>query len=55
MGAVKRLAQKKRLIAASKRKGAPRWAEIKKFGRRARTRRIRLAETKHWRRGRLKK
>jgi hypothetical protein len=54
MGAVKRRALKKRLIAASKKKGATRWAEIKKFGRRARSRRIRVAETKHWRRGRLK-
>jgi len=54
MGAVKRLAVKKRLIALSKKKGATRWAEIKKFGRRARSRHIRVAETKHWRRGRLK-
>jgi len=54
MGAVKHLAKKKRLISASKKRGAPRWADIKKFGRRARTRRIRVAETKHWRRGKLK-
>lgn len=54
MGAIKHLAKKLRYIAAGKRKGAPRWADLKKFGRRARTRRIKLSETKHWRRGRLK-
>ena len=48
------MGKKKRLIAAAKKKGATRWADIKKFGRRARTRRIRISETKHWRRGKLK-
>lgn len=50
---LRHLAKKLRLIAA-KRKNAPRWADLKKFGKRARTRRIRVAK-KHWRRGRLKK
>ena len=39
---------------AAKKRPAPRWADIKKFGlKRARTRRIR-ATTKNWRRGKLK-
>lgn len=50
---IKYLARKLRLIAA-RRKNAPRWADLKKFGKRARTRRINVV-TKHWRRGRLKK
>jgi len=54
MGAVKHLPKKLRLIAARKKKSAPRWADLRKFGRRARTRRIRVARTKNWRRGRLK-
>ncbi|MFH0929283.1 MAG: hypothetical protein V1818_02920 [Candidatus Aenigmatarchaeota archaeon] len=48
-------AKKLRLIAASKKKPAPRWADLKKYGKRARTRRIAVQPTKHWRRGRLKK
>ena len=48
-------AKKLRLIAASKKKAAPRWADLKKYGKRARTRRIQVHATKHWRRGRLKK
>ena len=55
MGRVKRSGKKIRLIAASKRRGAPRWADLKKYFRRARTRRIRGARRKHWRRGRLQK
>ncbi len=51
---IKSLARKLRLIAAGKVRAAPRWADIKKFGKRGRTRRIRVA-TKHWRRGRLKR
>ena len=51
----KRLSKKLRLIAASKKKSAPRWADLKKHGKRARTRRIQVHATKHWRRGRLKK
>jgi hypothetical protein len=50
-----RLPKKLRLIAASKRKAAPRWADLKKFGKRARSRRITVHRTKHWRRGRLKR
>lgn len=55
MGAIKHLARKLRLISARKKKPAPRWADLKKFGKRARTRRIRVHRTKHWRRSRLKK
>ena len=54
MGAIQHLPKKLRLIAARKKKAAPRWADLKKFGKRARTRRIRVARQKHWRRGRLK-
>jgi len=54
MGAIKRLAQKLRLIKASKTKAAPRWCDLKKYGKRARTRRIKVSRTKHWRRSRLK-
>jgi ribosomal protein L39E len=50
----KPLAKKLRLISASKKKPAPRWADLKKYGKRARTRRIPVHRTKHWRRGRLK-
>jgi hypothetical protein len=48
------LPKKLRLIAASKKRPAPRWADLKKYGKRARTRRIAVHRTKHWRRGRLK-
>ena len=51
----KPLARKLRLVAASKKKPAPRWADLKKYGKRARSRRIAVQPTKHWRRGRLKK
>lgn len=45
--------RKLRLIARKKR-SAPRWADIKKYGlKRARTRRIRV-RTKSWRRDKLK-
>ena len=54
MGAIKHAAKKLRLIAAGKRHGAPRWADLRKFSKRARTRRIKVSETKHWRKGRLK-
>ena len=47
-------ANKKKLNAAGKRRSAPRWADIKKFGlKRARTRRIRV-RVKNWRRDTLK-
>ena len=43
MGRIKSLARKLRLIAKSKIRVAPRWADLKKFGiKRARTRRIRV-------------
>lgn len=54
MGATKKATKKIRLISASKRKGAPRWADLKKYGKRARSRRIRSVRKKHWRRSRLK-
>ncbi len=50
----KPLGKKLRLAAIGKRRSAPRWADIKKFGlKRARSRRIRI-RVKHWRRGKLK-
>jgi len=53
MSSRKPTGKKIKLIGARK-KRAPRWCDIKKFGlKRARTRRIR-ATTKHWRRGRVK-
>ena len=48
------LGRKLRLIAKSKKKAAPRWADLKKYGKRARSRRIPAPRKKHWRRGRLK-
>ncbi len=51
---VEKLGRKLRLIAKSKLKSAPRWADIRKFGlKRARTRRIRI-RTRNWRRDKLK-
>lgn len=50
----KPLGKKLKLIGKARRRAAPRWADIKKFGlKRARTRRVQVT-TKHWRRGRLK-
>ena len=50
----KTTAVKKKLAALGKRRSAPRWADIKKYGlKRARTRRIRV-RVKHWRRDKLK-
>jgi len=47
----KPLGKKIRLVAKGKKRSAPRWADIKKFGlKRARTRRIKTT-TKNWRRG----
>jgi hypothetical protein len=54
MGSAKRSGRKIRLIAAAKRKPAPRWTDLKKYGKRARSRRIGVARTKHWRRSRLR-
>lgn len=46
--------KKLRLSARGKRRSAPRWADIRKYGlKRARTRRIRV-NTKRWRRDHLK-
>ena len=53
MGATKHLGKKLRLIHARKIKGAPRWGDLKKYWKRARSRRIRVHQTKHWRKGRL--
>lgn len=54
MGRNKATPEKKKLVAAGKKRSAPRWADIKKFGlKRARTRRIRV-RTKSWRRDHLK-
>ena len=50
----KPLGKKLKLVSRGKRRSAPRWADIKKFGlKRARTRRISV-RVKSWRRGRLK-
>ena len=50
----KPLGKKLKLISRGKRRSAPRWADIKKFGlKRARTRRI-TVRTKQWRRSRQK-
>ncbi|MBU3897171.1 MAG: 50S ribosomal protein L39e [Nanoarchaeota archaeon] len=54
MGAIQNLGRKLRLIAARKRGAAPRWCDLKKYGKRARTRKIRVHKHKHWRRSRLK-
>ena len=48
------LGRKLRLISKAKKGAAPRWADLKKYGKRARTRRIAVHRKKHWRRGRLK-
>ena len=50
----KPLGKKLRLASMGKRRSAPRWADIKKFGlKRARSRRIQV-RVKQWRRSRLK-
>ncbi len=47
--------RKIKLAKIAKVKNAPRWADIKKFGmKRARSRRILVANVKRWRRGRTK-
>ena len=54
MASRKTKGKKKKLIAAKKR-NAPRWADIRKFGlKRAIRRRIRIDKVKHWREGRNK-
>jgi ribosomal protein L39E len=54
MGATKYLPKKLRLIAVRKKRAAPRWVDLKRFNKRAKSRRTRVHATKHWRRGRLK-
>lgn len=50
----KPLGKKLKLISRGKRRSAPRWADIKKYGlKRARTRRI-TVRVKNWRRGKMK-
>ena len=50
----KPLGKKLKLVSAGKKRSAPRWADIKKFGlKRARSRRIRI-RTRAWRKSRLK-
>lgn len=45
---------KKKLAALGKKRSAPRWVDIKKFGlKRARSRRVRV-RVKHWKRDKLK-
>lgn len=54
MGRNKPLGKKLRLSSKGKRRSAPRWADIRKFGlKRARTRRI-IVRVKNWRRDKLK-
>ncbi|MEM5804890.1 MAG: hypothetical protein QXU82_03580 [Candidatus Aenigmatarchaeota archaeon] len=54
MGASKSAAKKIRLISISKVKDAPRWADLRKYGKRARSRRIRIHGRKNWKRNRTK-
>jgi ribosomal protein L39E len=50
----KPLGKKIKLVSRGKRRSAPRWADIKKYGlKRARTRRVNV-RTKRWRRDKLK-
>ncbi len=55
MGAFEHLAKKIRHAAARKKKAAPRWVDLKRFNKRAKSRRTRVHTTKHWRRGKLKR
>lgn len=51
----KSLVKKVKLAKIGKRKSAPRWVDIKKYGlKRARTRRVRVDKVKRWRRTRSK-
>lgn len=52
---IRSLSKKLKLGKIGRRRNAPRWADIKKFGlKRARTRRIRVDKVKRWRRGKLR-
>jgi len=55
MSSIKPSGRKTRIAAAGKRRSAPRWADIRKFGlKRARTRRIGVDGLRNWRRSKLK-
>jgi len=55
MTSIKHSGRKIRIAAAGKRRSAPRWADIRKFGlKRARTRRIGVDGLRNWRRSKLK-
>jgi len=52
---IKSLTKKIKLTKIKKRRNAPRWADIKKFGlKKARRRRINVDKVKRWRRSRSK-
>ncbi len=55
MTSIKQSGRKTRIAARGKRRSAPRWADIRKFGlKRARTRRINVDGLRNWRRSKLK-
>lgn len=55
MTSIKQSGRKIRIAARGKRRSAPRWADIRKFGlKRARTRRISVDGLRNWRRSKLK-
>ena len=55
MSSIKPSGKKIRISARGKRRSAPRWADIRKFGlKRARSRRISVDGLRNWRRSRMK-
>ena len=55
MTSIKQSGKKIRIAARGKRRSAPRWADIRKFGlKRARTRRIGVDGIRNWRRSKMK-
>ena len=55
MTSIKQSGKKIRIAARGKKRSAPRWADIRKFGlKRARSRRINVDGLRNWRRSRLK-
>ncbi len=55
MSSAKLSGRKMRIAARGKRRSAPRWADIRKFGlKRARTRKIGVNGLRNWRRSKLK-
>jgi ribosomal protein L39E len=55
MSSIKPSGRKIRIAARGKRRSAPRWADIRKFGlKRARSRRISVDGIRNWRRSKLK-